>query len=273
MRGEMYTQGNGIDGSNGQIRRILRPEDLKLVWDLRDGFASIREDTARLEVEPSLDQKRIQAVAIVNICADLTANIVENVGVEVQAGATGEQHLIGALFGVGRDGAAHIANLVRADAEHRRAQELAAALSRAFLDLPNSLYQALSTLCSLDLEDRWITRRLSARGVTLPDIALGCGAWPWIQARRGIHPSSGTWGLPPQRVDEFGTDDELIQLGTVMGNQPIGWLGCRSEEQLDLLELAGVLNGLDREQKDTARRLAPEWNGSIGELVHTAKSL
>jgi hypothetical protein len=249
----------------------LDRESLELVVNLQQGFESIKIDVARLRVEPSPEQRRSQSIAIINICSELAAEVIDTIGVDVPATTTNEI-LLGSLFSVNRDSAAHIAHLVSAEAQLDRAWTLAAASDRSLQELPKGVSRAAMTLCEQDVEDRWLTRRLSARGVTLVDVALGCGAWEWLQARRGIHPMNGGWAQHPPRVEQFGEREELAALGLVLNKQDLKWLGCPDEETI-LLRLSGLTKGFSPEQYETLDRLAVEWDDSVGTLIAAARSL
>ena len=244
----------------------------KLINNLQQGFESIKIDLARLRVETSPELRRTQSVAIINICSDLAAEIVETIGVDIPKSTTSEEHLFGTLFSVNRDVSAHIAHLVSAEAQLDRAWSLAGAVHRSLLHLPNDVSRAAMTLCEQDVEDRWLTRRLSARGVTLSDIAFGCGAWEWLQARRGIHPTTGGWSLCPTKVEHYGSKEELSALGQVINKQNLKWLGCQKQETR-LLRLSGLTKGFLPQQYETLERLAVEWDDTIGALIETSRSL
>ena len=255
-----------------EVNSWLDPSYLSLVRDLQQGFEAIRLDVARLRVEPSQEQRGVQSVAIVNICADLASSVVETIGVDLPSASTGVEPLLAAIFGVARDTAAHVAHLVSAEAQLDRAWSLAASVSRALMHLPGRDSVAAMVLCEQDVEDRWLTRRLTARGVTLVDVALGCGAWQWLQARRGVHPMGGGWLQSPERVEDFGDRDELAALGLVVVGNDLRWLGCPGDEA-KLMQLCGLTRGFSSQQKETLERLASEWDDTVASLLEAARSL
>lgn len=248
------------------------PACQSLVRELQQGFEAVRLDVARLRAEPSQEQRRVQSIAIVNICADLAASVVETVGVDLPSASAGVDTLLGALFAVARDAAAHVAHLVSADAQLDRAWSLAASVSRALLHLPMEPSLAAMVICEQDVEDRWLTRRLAVRGVTLVDIALGCGAWQWLQARRGVHPMGGGWLQPPNHAKAFGDRDELAALALVVVGNDLRWLHCPGEEAV-LLQLCGLTRGFSNQQKETLEKLASEWDDTVANLLEAARSL
>lgn len=252
-----------------QTRSTTVPDPL--IVELREGFASLRNDIARLRAEEDDTQRGVQAVAIVHTCADLTVTVVETVGVELDS-SSAERRVLTMLFGLARDCAAHIGNLVRSGTQLDRAQALAGAVNRAMEALSISSHHAAMVLCSHDLEDRWLTRRVSARGVTLSDLAFGCGAWPWLLSRRGGHPMTDPWQSPPSRLHEQLDADDIAALASVVGDRTLRWLSCPGEE-LALLARCGLLTELDQAQRDTVACLAAEWTGTVDELLHAARSI
>ena len=258
--------------SKQTLDNSLNLETFELINNLRQGFESIKIDVSRLRVEVSPEQRRTQSIAIINVCSDLAASIVETIGVDIPTTTTNVDHLIATLFSVIRDASAHIAHLVSAEAQLDRAWSLASAVDRSLLQLPGNVSRAAMALCEQDVDDRWLTRRLSARGVTLVDVALGCGAWEWLQARRGIHPINGGWTQRPKSVEQFGDKNELAALGLVIKRQDMKWLSCPTEEPL-LLKLSGLTRDFSPEQYETLERLAAEWDDTVATLIEAARSL